>query len=463
MIFIYKKLGQRKVSLKRITAPTLCVYSLSIFFVCFLSFKGPALPAKLESKTSKDQEITPKATPKKWIQLKKSLKKRKNTLFSPILQRRLERLHRILKKDKTKALKLIENLERIAQKRPSELAKIHLLKAQIFLSLEKPKKALLYYQKAKKSQKLSLREHLSLLHDMIYLHLSQKELNKANETSHLLFFLSESPYPPDLHILKAYILIEQNQKKSALNSVNKALKSSQDPKEHWLALGAGLNFHLQHYIPATKLLLKLVALRPKKKQYWKQLSSAYLNIDKNHKALATLDLANKQSFLEKESEIWHFASLLDSQGFPLKSAILLERALKAKKIKSNQKNHERLGDLWQRAQEGEKALKHYQKSAIFAKDGKIFAKMARLHRQFRDWKAMAKNIQKALEKGQVSRPENLYISLGTAYLQLKQNQKALKAFESVIERTKAKTSSIKRARQWIAYIQTIESFSKSSP
>ena len=283
------------------------------------------------------------AIPESWVQLKKSLKKRKTTLFSPVLQRRLERLHRVLKKDKKKGLTLIEKMESTVQNRPAEQAKLFLLKAQVYLSLEQPKKALSYYQKAKNSQKLSYREHTTLLYDMAFLYLMEKTIKKAEKTSDLLFYLAKSPPPSSLHILKAHILIEKKQKKLALKKVNQALKTSRDPKEHWLALGAGLNLELKNYIPAIKLLLKLVAIKPKKKQYWKQLSSAYLNIDKNHKALATLDLAYKMDFLEKESEIWHLVSLLDYQGLPFKSAVLLEKSIKAKKVKSNKKKPRNYG------------------------------------------------------------------------------------------------------------------------
>ena len=426
----------------------------ALLFVLSFNFEGQALSPNLPAKRSLAKEKTP--VPKQWVQLKKELKKRRNRLFSPILQRRLDRLYRTLKKDKKKALTLIESLEKIVQNRPFEQAKLYLLKAQVYLSLEKPKKAMLYYQKAKDSQKLSYREHLSLLHNMAYLYLMNKNLGKAEEINKKLFFLSESPPPPSLYILKAFILIEKNQKKQALKQVQLALKISRNPKEYWLALGAGLHLELKNYVPAIKLLSKLTAMKPQKQEYWKQLSSAYLNVDKNHKALATLDLAYKMDFLKKESEIWHLASLLDAQGLPFKAAILLETALKNKKVKSSSKNHELIGGLWQRAEEGTKALKHYQKSAVFAQDGKIFAKMARLHRRARNWKAMANNIKKALEKGGIPNPENLYIALGTAYVKLNQSGKALKAFESVMEKTKAKTSHIKQAREWILYVQKLE-------
>ena len=259
-----------------------------LLVVLSFNFEGQALSPNLPAKRSLAKEKTP--VPKQWVQLKKELKKRRNRLFSPILQRRLDRLYRTLKKDKKKALTLIESLEKIVQNRPFEQAKLYLLKAQVYLSLEKPKKAMLYYQKAKDSQKLSYREHLSLLHNMAYLYLMNKNLGKAEEINKKLFFLSESPPPPSLYILKAFILIEKNQKKQALKQVQLALKISRNPKEYWLALGAGLNLELKNYVPAIKLLSKLTAMKPQKQEYWKQLSSAYLNVDKNHQSLGHLRL-----------------------------------------------------------------------------------------------------------------------------------------------------------------------------
>ncbi len=396
------------------------------------------------------------APPPEWVQLKKSLKKRKSPLTSPLLQRRMERIHRVLKTNKQKALDLIQNMEKVLKNRPAERARLHLLRAQIHLSMEDMKKAMLYYQKAHDSQKLTYGEQMSLLYDMAFLHLMNKNTRKADQISQKLFYLSDKLSDPPLHILKAYILTEQNKKKQALKRVMTALTESTKPKEHWLALGAGLNLEAKKYHIAIKLLSQLTSLKPQKKQYWKQLSSAYLNIDKEDKALATLDLSYKLDFLEKESEILHLTSLLLAKNLPLKAGLLMEKALKEKKVKSNPKNHEILGDLWQRAENIPKALKHYQKSSAFAKKGKIFAKMGRLYTRTRNWKAVVKNMTLAIQKGGIKHLEQIYISLGVAHLQLKQYELALSAFESVMEKTRAKTQSIKMARQWITYTQTLK-------
>ena len=192
------------------------------------------------------------------------------------------------------------------------------MKAQIYLSQEKLKKALALYQKALDFNKLSYRDHLRALYDKITIYILSNKIKKAENLVELLFYLSDKK-TPSMYILKASILIEQNKPLPALQEVNKALSLSSHPRESWLVFAVALNAQLKKYIPAIKYLQKLTALHPKKKQYWKQLSSLYLQVNKEDKALATLDLSYKMEFLTKEKEIVHLASLLLYQGFTLQS------------------------------------------------------------------------------------------------------------------------------------------------
>ena len=71
-------------------------------------------------------------------------------------------------------------------------------------------------------------------------------------------------------------------------------------KTGWL-LEARFKYRYGTIYPRRRLLIKLTSSYPKKKKYWKQLSAIYLNINKDDRALATLDLAYKLDFLEKET------------------------------------------------------------------------------------------------------------------------------------------------------------------
>lgn len=389
-----------------------------------------------------------KKIPNEWIVLKKELKNRKSALSSPVIQRRLERIHRAMnqKNNELKAIELIEKLEDVVKNRPFELARLYRLKAQLYLSKDKFKKALSHYQKTIKLKKVSYRDHLSILYDMATIYLLRDKTKKASQLIDKLFYLADT-IPPSAYILKASLLMEQKKKKPALELVMKAIQSTSNPKESWLAMAAALNIEMEKYIEAIHLLTKLTAAYPNKKKYWKQLSAVYLNLNKDSRALATLDLAYKLDFLETEKEILHLASLLMYQGLPYKAAHLL------KKVEPSPKNLEILGDCWLRAEETKKAVQAYEQSALSAEDGKLFFKLGRIYLSQQNWKAAALNLTKALKKGGIKRLENLYISIGIAYINLKKYQEAIQSFEQVIA-TEAKGQHIKIARQWINYAQS---------
>ena len=410
---------------------------------------------KNNTQTNSESTSTKIKIPKQWIVLKKELKNRRSALTSPIVQRRLQRIHRVMnqKDSEDKALGLIGKLEEVVQKRPFDLTRLYHLKAQIYLSKDNFKKAFLYYNKAIDLKTLSHKEHLSVLYDMTTLYLFQNKIKKASDLIDQLFYLADT-ITPAAYILKASVLVEKKQKKKALELVMKAIQSTKNPKENWLAFGAALNLEMEKYVPAARLLTTLTASYPNKKKYWKQLSAVYLNINKDDKALATLDLAYKMDFLEKEQEIIHLASLLMYQGLPFKAGLLIEKFINLKKVEPTQKNYEILGDCWQRAEETNKALKAYQLSAPLAEDGKIFAKLGRIYMQNREWNAVVDNFTKALNKGGIKHPEHIYISMGIAYFQLKAYEQAIKSFEQVIN-TKATGQKIKIARQWINHTQSL--------
>lgn len=437
------------------------------FLLCFTGYAGSGAEkkesvtkgqgGKEKSKNTQTEKTTSTKAkiPTGWIALKKELKNRRSALTSPIIQRRLQRIHRVMgqKDSEDKAIELIERLEKVVEKRFFELARLYQLKAQIYLSKDDLKKASLYYNKAIDLKTLSHREHLSVLYDMAILNLFQNKIKKASQLTDQLFYLADI-ITPSAYILKASILVEQKQKKEALKLVMKAIQSTPNPRENWLAFGAALNIDMEKYVPAARLLTKLTSSYPNKKKYWKQLSAVYLNINKDDRALATLDLAYKLDFLEKEQEILHLTSLLMYQGLPFKAANLIEKSMKLKKVKTDQKNYEILGDCWLRAEETKKALRAYELAAPLAKDGKIFFKIGRIYMNNQNWNATVDNLNKALNKGGIKRPENLYISIGIAYLNLKKYEEAIKSFEQVIA-TEAKGQHIKIARQWINYTQSL--------
>ena len=311
------------------------------------------------------------------------------------------------------------------------------------------KEAVKYLQWAMDLKALDYSNTMSALYTLAQVHAATEKYNEALKTLNDWFSLADEP-SPEAHAFKAGLLAQKKKYRQALKLVTKAINSVKKPKESWLVLAVAMNYELEKFRDALPFLEKLTALHPEKKKYWKQLSAVYVNLEKNPKALATMELADKANYLDKDSDVMNLVSLLIYGGIPLKGAKVLTKALKEGLVEKNQRNYEILGDAWAQAEELEKALKSYKTSAKMAKDGRIFAKQGRIYLDLEDWKKSAYYLSQALKKGKVKNPQNVYMALGVSQFNLKRFDQARKSFH----RAKTISKKLKRqAEQWIAYVE----------
>ena len=381
---------------------------------------------------------------------KAELKSRKSSLTSKGTHRRLSRAHALMGKDKLNdALQILERLKKSTEKRPHEHAQVLQAIGYIYAQQDKFAKALSVLKAAIDLKAMPYAPTLSTLYTMAQVNLAQENYAGAEKILNQWFALADKP-SADAYVLLATIFAQKKKQKKALEFVTKAIDMSDKPKESWLSFAVAMNYELKRYPEAARLLEKLTGLYPEKKKYWKQLAGVYLNIDKNDKALASLELANKAGYLDQEAEIMNLVSLNLYGGIPLKAAKLLQAALKGKKVKSTQKHYEILGDCWAQAEEMDRALKAYAQSAKFAKDGRIFAKQGRIYLEQENWKEAEQYLSQGLNKGKLRKAEHVHMALGIARFNLKKFDAAINAFTVA----KAKSKKLERqAEQWISYVQ----------
>lgn len=380
---------------------------------------------------------------------KKELKNRRIGLTPQNIQKKLDRAHNLLSKDKPKkAISILQRLIKITEKRPREKAQVVYFIGIAHAQSENYKEALKHLQWAIDLKALDYPTTMSILYTLTQIHTIMEKYDEALKTINEWFLLADEP-SSQAYVLKASILAQKKNYKEALKLVTKAINSVETPKESWLVLAVAMNYQLEKFGTALPLLEKLTAFYPEKKKYWKQLYAVYINLEKNPKALATTELAHKANYLEKNSEIMNLVSLLIYGGIPLKGARILETALKEEKVEKNQKNYEILGDAWSQAEELQKSLKAYAVSSTMAKDGRIFAKQGRIYLDLENWEKASHYLSQALKKGKIKNPQNVYMALGVSRFNLKKFDLAKKAFHQA----KKKSKKLKRqADQWIAYV-----------
>ncbi len=382
---------------------------------------------------------------------KEELKNRKATLTSEGTHRRLSRAHSLMSKDKlSDALEVLSRLESATAQRPHEHAQILQTIGFVYAQQEKYPKALEYFQKALNLKVLPYAPTLSTLYSMAQVQVATEKYDQALKTIDLWISLADEQ-SPDIYVLKASIFAQKNQNKQALDLVTKAISMTKEPKESWLAFAVAMNYQLENYKESARLLEMLANLYPEKKKYWKQLAGVYLNLEKNPQALATMELAHKANYLDKDSELMNLVSLLIYGGIPLKGARLLEDALAQDKVKKTQKNFEILGDAWAQAEEMDKALVAYAESAKLAKDGRIFAKQGRIYLEQEKWENAARYLEDGLSKGGIKSPQHVHMALGVALFNLKKFDQATNSFRAA---KKASEKVSGAAEQWISYVKT---------
>jgi len=207
-------------------------------------------------------------------------------------------------------------------------------------------------------------------------------------------------------------------------------------------------FDRKMFKESINVLETAVQLFPDKSVFWKQLASFYAMVENYPKSLATLDLAYKQGFLEKESEIKMLSSLYAQSEMPYKSAILLEKHIGSGIVKRDDKNIASLANAWHAAQHIDKAAKYYGELAKMTNEAKHYSKQGSLLAQDEQFKKAVIALNKALELGAKNKGR-LYMSIAESHFYLGQYKKAYAAVNKAMEDPKTRKS----AKGWKSFIK----------
>jgi tetratricopeptide (TPR) repeat protein len=228
------------------------------------------------------------------------------------------------------------------------------------------------------------------------------------------------------------------------------VEASADPKESWFQLWLAMHYELKEYPQAALVLEEMVRRFPHQEKYWKQLSTIYLELKQDGKALSALELAHAQGFLRTENELVQLANMYMYQGIPHEAAEVLQSGLDKGIIAPTRKHWEALGNAYMEARENDKAIPALQKAADASDGGDIDLRVAYLYLEKEQWDKAADALSNAIRKGDLSDPGMAYLLLGMASYERKQYEDALKHFGQAQNFDKRKD----QAAQWINHIQS---------
>ncbi len=283
-------------------------------------------------------------------------------------------------------------------------------------------------------------------YNLAQLYLVQENYKKAIENFEIWFRAAENPNA-DAHYMMAAAYSQANRPRDAVPHAKKAVAKAASPKESWLQLLLSLHFQLNQYRDGAGVLKKLIARFPKK-TYWMQLGAAYTELDDKKNALGTMELAERQGFLQSENEIRNLIQLYLYNDIPFQAAQTIERAMKDGRLKRTSKNYELLANTWLHAREREKAIGPLERAAEMSSNGNLYVRLGQVHVAEERWGPARAALSKALEKGDLKDPGNVHLMIGISNASESRWKQAKSAFSAAQKYNK----SAKSAGQWISHI-----------
>ena len=348
-----------------------------------------------------------------------------------------------------RALELLKSLEQSLRKKPYGQAQVYQTMGYVYAQTDRFAEASKAFEKCLKLKALPIGPTLSTMYSLSQVYVAQeKYLEAVPYVQDYIHNKKQDPKPSSYFFL-GQIWAQLKQIGEAIKYVEQAIKLEPEPKESWLRLSVALYYEKKQYPKAATVLEKLVKMNPAKIKYWKQLSSVYVAMGADDKALATMEVAHKHKVVVEEKDLIHLVKLSLFRGIPYKAATYMASGMEDGKIEKTHKNFQILADSYIQAQEMDKALDALGKAAPLSKDGKTFVRQGQIYLEKRNGKSISA-VKKGISKGGLKKPGMAYLTLGIAQYKAGSTQASLETFRSAMKYPKTK----KQAAEWINHLKS---------
>ena len=198
-------------------------------------------------------------------------------------------------------------------------------------------------------------------------------------------------------------------------------------RENWWLLLRAAYFELEEMDKVKEILERLV-VEWSKKEYWTQLSAFYGQDKQEKEQMAAYQTAYHEGFLEKSSEFVQMAQLYLSVEAPYEAAKLLQKAIDEDKVDKEVKNWKILAQAWFLSGYDEPAIVALREAAKLSDDGELDIRLARSLNNIADYEGCTKSAKTAIQKGDLKRLDESYITLGMCQFETADFEGAKDAF-----------------------------------
>jgi len=336
---------------------------------------------------------------------------------------------RLAKDEYDAALAIVDELAKRRRLGPAEQAQIHRFRGYIFVNKGMSEAAAEEFQQSLAQNALDRSAEQAMTYSLAQLY---TQLGRFDEALALIdtWFASEESPKADAYYLKAMILVQQEKFAEAVGPARTAIEKSSQPRESWLQLLVAIYGHLKDYPNVAVTLEQLANLNPGKKLYWVQLAAVQSYLERDAKALATMQLAHQAELLDDDKELRQLARLLYLQQLPFQCAKVIEEAMAEGTVKPDADAYGLLSNCYLAAREGDEALAPLAKAAELSPDGEMYVLLGQLRLQREEFDAALEALHLALPKAKPERQGSVQLLIGVAQLGSERFDDAERAFRA---------------------------------
>ena len=352
--------------------------------------------------------------------------------------------------DEATAEDVLGDVQRMKNLNSYEVAMMWNTYAYIYYSQEKYSQAIDAYKNVLAQEELPYSLEHTTIFALAQLYFVSEDYRTAIDYMNQWFKVAENP-GPDAYIIVGQAHYALEDYRGGLPYVERAVaiakERGREVRENWYLLLRAMYWELDDTPKVRDVLIELLTHWPKK-QYWTQLAAIYGEMDDEKRQLAAYEAAYFQGGLTRGSEMLTLANLFLYHEVPYRAAVILEDGMREGKIEATSYNLRTLAQAWADAKEMDKAIPALERAARVADDGDIYAELGNILVDQEEWEAAEAAASKALDKGNLDRPDLAHIARGMALFNMQRYEESKAAFR----RARKFSDSERVAAQWVRYV-----------
>ncbi len=252
-----------------------------------------------------------------------------------------------------------------------------------------------------------------------------------------------------IHLMIASAWAQVSNFARALPHAQSAFRMAKPKKKRHFNILNLLYHSLKMYGKQAALLEQQVSIWPDDKQAWRAIASLKARANNSKEAFEIKKIMYLNGMLDTPSELLGLVQYYSYYEVPFRGARILEREMNAGRIPKTQKNLKLLSDIWRQSREYNKAIPVLTKAASVASTGLLYEQLGSALYAEGHFSKAEQAFRKALAKGGLKKPGNIYVLIGNALYEQNKPRQALAEFQKGLRYSYSRQG----ASGWIVFIK----------